>query len=94
MNWLDWVIIVSLGIGGLLGWRTGIIKVAFGIVGILLGIFAAGRAGASVGDAMTFIESANLATLAGYGVVLLAGFAAAMAMASIVRKFLRLVLLG
>ena len=94
MNWLDLAIIISLTISGIVGWRHGFSKVVAVVIGIALGVYLAGRFGASVGEALTFIESARLAAVAGYGVVFAGVFIALMIAAQAVRKSLGMVLLG
>ncbi len=94
MNWLDLAIIISLTMSGIAGWRHGLSKVAAVIIGIVLGVYLAGRFGASVGEALTFIESAGLAAVAGYSVVFAGVFIALMIAAQALRKSLGMVLLG
>ena len=94
MNWLDLAIIISLTIGGIVGWHHGFSKVVAVVIGIVLGVYLAGRFGASAGEALTFIENARLAAVVGYGVVFAGVFVALMIAAQAVRKSLGMVLLG
>ena len=50
MNWLDIVIIVTMGIAALMGYRTGVIKGFLSIIGIIVGVVLAGQ----FGDACVF----------------------------------------
>ena len=59
MNWIDIVIIVTASAGGILGWRVGIIRVAFTIIGCILGVILAGQLGENLGNQMGFIENQN-----------------------------------
>jgi membrane protein required for colicin V production len=94
VNWLDIVIIVTMGIAALMGYRTGVIKGFLSIIGIIVGVVLAGQFGDTVGDKMTFIDNPNGATIAGYAVVFGAVFIGALILASILRKLLDFILLG
>ena len=94
MNWLDIVILVTLVVVGFIGWRTGVIKAVFGAVGVIAGIFLAGRFGGPLGDSLDFITDENLAKLIGFVVVFAVIFIGAMFAANILRKLLKLILLG
>jgi membrane protein required for colicin V production len=94
MNWLDIVIIVTMGIAALMGYRTGVIKGFLSIIGMIVGVVLAGQFGETVGDKMTFISNPDGATIAGYAVVFGAVFLAALIAASILRKILDFILLG
>ena len=48
MNWLDIVIIVTMGIAALMGYRTGVIKGFLSIIGIIVGVVLAGQFGDTV----------------------------------------------
>ena len=94
MNWLDILIIITLVIGGLLGYRTGVIKAVFGIVGGVLGVFLAGRFSAAVGTNLDFISNESVAKVAGFVIVFAIVMAGAIFAANVLRKALKLILLG
>ncbi len=94
MNWLDIVIIVTMGIAALMGYKTGVIKGFLSIIGIIVGVVLAGQFGDTVGDKMTFIDNPDGATIAGYAVVFGALFIGALIAASVLRKLLDFILLG
>ena len=94
MNWLDIVIIVTMGIAALMGYRTGVIKGFLSIIGIIVGVVLAGQFGDTVGDKMTFIDNPDGATIAGYAVVFGAVFIGALIAVSVLRKLLDCILLG
>ena len=94
MNWLDIVIIVTMGIAALMGYRTGVIKGFLSIIGIIVGVVLAGKFGDTVGDKMTFIDNPDGATIAGYAVVFGAVFIGALIAVSVLRKLLDFILLG
>ena len=94
MNWLDIVIIVTMGIAALMGYRTGVIKGFLSIIGIIVGVVLAGQFGDTVGDKMTFIDNPDGATIAGYAVVFGAVFIGGLIAVSVLRKLLDFILLG
>jgi membrane protein required for colicin V production len=94
VNWLDIVIIVTMGIAALMGYRTGVIKGFLSIIGIIVGVVLAGQIGDTVGEKMTFIDNPDGATIAGYAVVFGAVFIGSLILAGILRKLLDFILLG
>jgi membrane protein required for colicin V production len=94
MNWLDIVIIASMGFAGLMGYKTGVIKGFLSIIGIIVGVVLAGQIGGEVGAKLTFIDNPDGATIAGYAVVFGAVFIGSLMAASVLRKVLNLILLG
>jgi len=94
VNWLDIVIIVTMGIAAFMGYRTGVIKGFLSIIGIIVGVVLAGKFGDTVGDKMTFIDNPDGATIAGYAVVFGAVFIGALIAVSVLRKLLDFILLG
>ena len=94
MNWLDIVIIVIASIGGILGWRVGIIRVAFTIIGCILGVILAGQLGETLGNQMGFIENQNAAKVAGFASIFGITFLGASIASSLLQKFLKVFLLG
>lgn len=94
MNWLDIVIIVIASIGGILGWRVGIIRVAFTIIGCILGVILAGQLGETLGNRMGFIENQNAANVAGFAATFGITFLGASLASSLLQKFLKIFLLG
>ena len=94
MNWLDIAIIVIASIGGILGWRVGIIRVAFTIIGCILGVVLAGQLGETLGNQMGFIENQNAAKVAGFASPFGITFLGASLASSLLQKFLKIFLLG
>lgn len=94
MNWLDIVILITLVVGGFVGWRTGVIKAVLSAVGVVAGIFLAGRFGGPLGESLEFITNDNLANIVGFVVIFAAIFIAAMVTANMLKKLLNLILLG
>ena len=71
MNWLDIVIIVLMGIGGVVGWRMGITRAVFTVAGLVLGIFLAARFSDDVAELFTdAISSDTVATVIAYIIII------------------------
>jgi membrane protein required for colicin V production len=94
MNWLDVVILVILAIAVFSGLRVGLIKVLFGVVGIIVGIVLAGRFSESLGDKMTFISNPGWAHIAAFAIILVAVMIIAAIAGGVLSKMISLVLLG
>ena len=85
MSWLDIVILVVVALAALMGWRMGIIRGLFAIVGVLVGIVLAGQLGEGLGSKLDFVDNPNGARVLGFVVV----FGLTLAAASIFSSFLR-----
>lgn len=95
VNWLDIVIIVLVGVLGFVGWRTGIIRAAATIAGLILGVYLAGQYHGQVGEVTgELISSENGAQIAAFAVVFLGAMVAAAVAGSVVRRVLKVLLLG
>jgi len=93
MNWFDIVLIIVLALATFLGFRRGIISMVLPLVGLIVGIILAGQHYGTVGGWLP-IENSEYAGWAGYAIILVATFIAAVILASILRRFIRLILLG
>jgi len=94
MYWLDILIVATMAVGGLIGYRTGLIRTVLAGVGIVAGIFLAGQLGTRLGNNLDFISNPNLAMVAGFVIVFVITFMVAMILSSILRKLLRLIFLS
>jgi membrane protein required for colicin V production len=94
MNWLDVVILVVFAISAFSGLRIGLIKVLFGVVGIIVGIVLAGRFSESLGDKMTFISNPGWAHIAAFAIILVVVMIIFAVLAAVLSKLISLVLLG
>lgn len=93
MNWVD-IIIIILVLGlAFMGWRQGVIKLVFTLVGLILGIVLAGRLWKQVADVLP-IGNESLARIAGFIVVLAVVMIAAWLSARIAKTILKALLLG
>jgi membrane protein required for colicin V production len=93
MSWLDIVILVILAISAFSGLRVGLIKVLFGVVGIIVGILLAGRFSDDFAGVLTFIP-ADWAGIAAFAIILVAVMIIAAILGAILSKLISLVLLG
>lgn len=93
MNWFDIILIVVLALATFLGLRRGIISMVIPLVGLIIGIILAGQHCGTVGGWLP-IENPEYAGWAGYAIILVATFIAAVILASILRGFIKLILLG
>jgi len=71
MSWLDIVIVAVLIISTVSGMRTGIIKAALSLAGLILGIILAGRYYVPFSEQLTFISSASVAKIVAFIIILI-----------------------
>jgi len=94
MNWLDILILVVLAISVIGGLMAGVIKILFGVVGIILGVVLAGRFGGPLADKLTFISDARTANILSFIVIMIVVLLIAGVLAFIFKKIAEGVLLG
>ncbi len=94
MNWLDIVLIVILALGAFSGLKTGIIKVLFTIVGIIVGVILAGRFSDNLAGVLTFIDNPGWAKIAAFAIILVVVLIISGVLAAVLSKLISLVLLG
>ena len=94
MHWLDIVIIVLIAIPTLIGLRTGIIKSALSLAGVIIGIILAGRYYVALSEQLTFIPQANLAKIAAFALILIGVMLIAGVLASLVKWVISAMMLG
>lgn len=94
MNWLDVVIIVVIVISIFSGLKAGLIKVLFGLVGIVVGVVLAGHFSNSLASKLTFINNPDWAKIAAFAIILVAVMLVSAILAAILSKLISLVLLG
>jgi len=85
MNWLDIVLIVVLAAATFLGLKTGIIKMALSLAGIVVGIFLAGRFHVPLANQLTFISQPGVAKIVAFAIILVG----VMAIAAVLAFFLK-----
>jgi membrane protein required for colicin V production len=95
MNGLDYAILIGAGSFFALGLYWGLIRQTLSLVGLIVGIIAAGRYGPQVADWLSsFLPDPLLAGALGFLVVLLLVSALASLLASLLRLFIGLLFLG
>ena len=95
MNWLDIVIIVFLAITVITGLSKGLIKTIIPLVGIIIAVVLAGHSYGSVADWLsTWLHSPSQANIAGFAIIFVAVVIVSLIIASLLSKFLNLLLLG
>lgn len=91
MNWLDIVIIVVAGICGYMGFRQGIIRAAFSIVGLIVGIVLAGQLADNLAE---LLGGAQWAYFISFAVILIIVLVAANIIGGILKQFTKIVMMG
>jgi len=93
MNWVDIaILILVLGLG-FMGWRNGVIKVAFTLVGGIAGLVLAGRLWSDVAEVLP-IDNESFAKIAAFVLILGVAMLAAAIAAKILKTILKIVFLG
>ncbi len=94
MNWLDIVIIVLIAIPTLIGLKTGIIKAALSLAGVIVGTILAGNYYVALAEQLTFISQANLAKIAAFAIILIGVMLIAGVLAAVLKWIVSAVMLG
>lgn len=93
MNWFDIVLIVVLVLTTFMGLRRGVISMVLPLAGIIIGIVLAGHYHGAVSGWLP-IDNTEYAGWAGYAIIIVAVLIVSVILAGILRRFIRLVLLG
>jgi membrane protein required for colicin V production len=95
MNWLDIVIIVILAIQVITGFAQGFIKALAGLVGLIVGIFVAGRFYENLaGSLLGFISNTDVANVAAFVLILMVIWGIFSVLASLLTKLVSVAFLG
>lgn len=94
MNWLDIVIMAAVGISAFIGVRKGIIKVAFTLVGLVVGVILAGRYYAPFSQWLSFIPWAGLAKVAAFAIIFIGVMVLATVLARLLKQAVSAIMLG
>ena len=94
MNWVDIVIAVLLLISIFMGLRTGIIKMALSLAGVLIGITLAGRYYPTLASHLTFIHQVNVANVVSFIIILVVVMLIAALLAAILTRIVSVLMLG
>ena len=94
MNWLDIVIIVVLIAPIFLGLKLGLIKAAFSLAGLIIGVVLASNFYDSLAGVMTFITNEGIANIVAFAIILVVVLIIAAVLARVLRGFIKFVMLG
>lgn len=93
MNWVDIVIIVFVIGLGFLGWRNGLIRWAFTLIGGIIGVVLAGRLYKTVAPLIP-LDSEGMQQIAGFAAVFLAVMIGSWVLAKVIKTMLNMLMLG
>ena len=94
MNWLDIVILVILAISVFLGLKIGIIRALLSLVGLIVGIFLAGRYYAPFSERLAFIPQDKAAEVVAFVIILIGVMIVASVLARLLKWATSVVMLG
>ena len=94
MHWLDIIIAVLIIIPAFIGLKAGIIKAVLSLAGIIVGVILAGRYHAALSEQLTFIQSADLANIVAFAIILIGVMVIAAVLASWLKWAVSAILLG
>ena len=95
MNWLDIVLIVLVVSCGLVGVWIGLIRAAFGALGVVLGILIASQVSDNLGGLYAgYISNETLANVIAYALIILMSVIVARVLAMVVRKVVYMLFMG
>ena len=93
MNWLDIVIIIIAVIGAYMGWKQGLIRMAFTIVGLIIGIVLAGQWADPFAEKLS-PSGAQWAYFLAFAIILIVILLAANIIGGILHRFLKIIMMG
>ena len=94
MNWLDILILVSLAASVFGGLKTGIVRGAVNLAGLILGIFLAGRCYETVGGWFSFIHNADVTKMVAFVVIIAVAMILAGLVGGLLHKLISGIMLG
>ena len=94
MNWLDIVILLVIIIATFLGLWIGLIRAALFLVGIIVGVFLAGRYYLPLSQHLSFIGDEGIARVAAFAIILVGVILVALLLAWLLSRLTSLALLG
>ena len=93
MNWLDIVIITIVAISAILGLFRGAIRTLFGIAGLIVGIFLAGRYHNSLASLLS-ADGATWSQVAAYAIIVVSVLIIMLVIGCLIERAVHLVMLG
>jgi len=94
MNWLDIVLIVALGLSILMGLWTGLVRMIFMLIGVIVGMVLAGAYTDGLADKCTFFNNVTTAHIFAFIVIFLGTIIVASIIGMLIRNMLKNVGLG
>lgn len=95
MNWLDLAFIVLVVMSGLVGIWIGLVRAAFGVLGVVVGILVAGQVSGDVGRLYAgIISNETLAYVIAYGLIILVSIVVARVLTIVVRHVVYMLFMG
>ncbi len=94
MNWLDIVILIVMAGGTILGLRTGLIKSALSLAGVIAGVTLAGRYYIPLAERLSFIPQAGVAKVVAFALILIVVMLIASLLARLLQWVTSAVMLG
>ena len=94
MNVVDIIIIVALIIPLLIGLKVGLIKMAFSLVGLIVGVVLASNFYESLAGVLDFIPNEGIANIVAFALILIVVMVIAAVLARVLRSFIKFVMLG
>jgi membrane protein required for colicin V production len=94
MNWLDIVILVVLIAPIFIGLKLGLIKAAFSLAGLIIGVVLASNFYDSLAGVMTFITNEGIANIVAFAIILVVVMVIAAVLARVLKTFIKFVFLG
>ena len=91
MNWLDIVLIIGLAISVFSGIQQGLIKIAFLLVGGIIGVVLAGRYSDGLADKLSFIPDYGTAGIIAFVIIVAATVIVAIIIGMIVKKIVHII---
>ncbi len=94
MNWVDIMVLVLVLGAGFMGWRNGVIRWTFTLLGGIVGVVLAGQLYKTLAPAVPFGDSDAVKQLIAFGVIFVAVMIGAWIVGRIVKATLNVLLLG
>ena len=94
MNWLDIVILVIVVVSTFIGLRSGLIKMALSLAGLIIGIILAGHYYVTLAERLTFISNQSIAQVVAFAIILIVVMVIAAVLALILKTIISAVMLG
>jgi len=95
MGWLDIVLIIAVSVPVLLGFRRGLVKTVAPVAGTVVAVLLALRFYGPLAEQLSaWLDSPTQCKVAAFAIIFILVIVAALLLASLIRRFLSLVLLG